>query len=289
MGAGLGFKDFTTGEVLTSADVDGYLMQGVWVFANAAARTAAVTSPQEGNASFLKDTNALEIYDGAAWVAYGAGDITGVTAGTGISGGGTSGTVTVTNSMATTIDAKGDLIVGTGADTFDRLAVGTNDYVLTAASGETTGMKWSAVPTANFTGCRIFNSTDTAIANNTTTAYTCNSESFDTDGYHSTATNTSRITIPAGKGGKYLLTAKLEWYSNNTGARYVGIGLNGGNNVAQFNTAAVNNQQTLCLTTLANLSVGDYVEMFAYQTSGGNLSLYGRTDLTYFEATYLGA
>lgn len=72
MGAGLGFKDFTTGEVLTANDVDGYLMQGVWVFASAAARTAAVTSPQEGNMSFLKDTNSTEYYDGAAWVAVGA-------------------------------------------------------------------------------------------------------------------------------------------------------------------------------------------------------------------------
>lgn len=80
------------------------------------------------------------------WTA--GGDITEVTAGTGISGGGTSGAVTITNSMATTIDAKGDLIVGTGADTFGRLAVGTNDYVLTAASGETTGLKWAAIPSA---------------------------------------------------------------------------------------------------------------------------------------------
>jgi hypothetical protein len=44
----------------------------VWVFASAAARTAAVTSPQEGNMSFLKDTNSTEYYDGAAWVAVGA-------------------------------------------------------------------------------------------------------------------------------------------------------------------------------------------------------------------------
>jgi hypothetical protein len=68
MAAGLGFKDFVTGEVLTAADVDGYLMQGVWVFADAAARTAAVTSPQEGNVSFLKDTNSTEYYSGSAWV-----------------------------------------------------------------------------------------------------------------------------------------------------------------------------------------------------------------------------
>jgi len=78
------------------------------------------------------------------WVTDAAGDITGVTAGVGISGGGTSGTVTVTNSMATAIDAKGDLVAGTGADTFARLAVGTNGYVLTADSVETTGLKWSA-------------------------------------------------------------------------------------------------------------------------------------------------
>ena len=72
MAAGLGFKDFVTGEVLTAADVDGYLMQGVWVFANAAARTAAVTSPQEGNMSYLKDTNSIEYYSGSAWVASGS-------------------------------------------------------------------------------------------------------------------------------------------------------------------------------------------------------------------------
>jgi hypothetical protein len=73
MAAGLGFKDFVTGEVLTAADVDGYLMQGVLVFADATARTAAITSPEEGQVSFLKDTNSTEYYDGSAWVAIGGG------------------------------------------------------------------------------------------------------------------------------------------------------------------------------------------------------------------------
>jgi hypothetical protein len=68
MAAPLGFKTFTTGEVLTAADTNGYLMQGVLVFANAAARTAAVTSPQEGQTSYLKDTDAIEVYSGSAWV-----------------------------------------------------------------------------------------------------------------------------------------------------------------------------------------------------------------------------
>jgi hypothetical protein len=145
MAAGLGFKTFNTGDILSASDVNGYLMQGVLVFASTAARDAAITAPAEGQFAFTKDTNSLFYYDGAAWVASGAtGDIEGVTAGTGISGGGTSGTVTITNSMATAIDAKGDLIVGTGADTFSKLTAGTNGYVLTADSAEATGLKWAA-------------------------------------------------------------------------------------------------------------------------------------------------
>ena len=136
MAAGLGFKTFTTGEVLTAGDVNGYLMQGVLVFATAAARNSAITSPQEGQFAFTKDTNGLWYYDGAAWVASGAtGDIEGVTAGVGISGGGTSGTVTVTNDMATTITTAGDLIKGTGSGTYNRLGIGSTGQVLTVASG----------------------------------------------------------------------------------------------------------------------------------------------------------
>ncbi|CAB4180196.1 hypothetical protein UFOVP1041_11 [uncultured Caudovirales phage] len=145
MAAGQGFKTFTTGEVLTAADVNGYLMQGVLVFASEAARDAAITSPQEGQFAYTKDNNSLWYYTGSAWAASGAtGDIEGVTAGVGISGGGTSGTVTITNSMATAIDAKGDLVAGTAADTFARLAVGSNDTVLTADSTTATGLKWAS-------------------------------------------------------------------------------------------------------------------------------------------------
>ena len=144
MAAGLGFKTFTSGEVLTAADTNGYLMQGINVFANASARTAAITSPQEGQYSYLKDTNALEYYDGAAWVGAPVGDITAVTAGTGISGGGSSGDVTITNSMATTIDAKGDLIAGTADNAFARLAVGSNGETIVADSSTSTGLRYQA-------------------------------------------------------------------------------------------------------------------------------------------------
>lgn len=68
--AGLGFKDFTVGQVLTSAQVDGYLMQQtVMVFADASARTTALSGVvAEGMFSYLKDTNSTEYYDGSSWI-----------------------------------------------------------------------------------------------------------------------------------------------------------------------------------------------------------------------------
>jgi hypothetical protein len=81
MAAPLGFKTFATGDVLTAADTNGYLMQGVWTFADAAARDAAVTSPQEGNMCYLKDTNAVQYYSGSAWVAVSSGGMTSIASG----------------------------------------------------------------------------------------------------------------------------------------------------------------------------------------------------------------
>jgi len=100
-----------------------------------------------------------------------AADISGITAGTGITGGGTSGTVTITNEMATTIDAKGDLVVGTGADTFGRLAVAsTAGYVLTVDSAEATGLKWAAPSGGKV--LQVVEAQRTTILNVTSTSYT---------------------------------------------------------------------------------------------------------------------
>jgi hypothetical protein len=105
-----------------------------------------------------------------AWITNDVGDITAVTAGTGISGGGTSGAVTITNSMATEITAKGDLIVGTGNAAFDNLPAGTNGHVLTADSTVSpTGLKWAA-PAGGGKVLQVVNAvTSTQTVNSTST------------------------------------------------------------------------------------------------------------------------
>jgi hypothetical protein len=69
MAAGLGYKDFLAGSVLTAADTNGYLAsQANMVFATAAARDAAITSPQEGMIAVLKDSDGVFMYNGTAWI-----------------------------------------------------------------------------------------------------------------------------------------------------------------------------------------------------------------------------
>ena len=101
-----------------------------------------------------------------------SGDITAVTAGTGISGGGTSGAVTITNSMATEITAAGDIIVGTGNATFDNLPIGSTGQVLTADTTVSPyKVKWAAAAGGGKVLQVVYGSTTTATTITSTTTF----------------------------------------------------------------------------------------------------------------------
>jgi hypothetical protein len=98
-----------------------------------------------------------------AFITPNVGDLTEVQAGTGISvADGTGPIPVVTNTVATAFDAKGDLVVGTGADTFAKLTVGTDGHTLVADSVETTGLKWVA-PASGGSNWSLLNAGGTAL------------------------------------------------------------------------------------------------------------------------------
>jgi hypothetical protein len=173
MAAGLGFKDFTTGEVLTAADVDGYLMQGIWVFASAAARDSAVTSPQEGNACYLKDTNQVLTYSGSAWVAVGGGS---------------------------PLTTKGDVY---GFSTVDaRIPIGTNGQILTADSTQALGLKWATAASAAPGSASATVATDQSTTSSTFADLTTAGPAVTiTTGTKALIIITAEMTVSANKGG----------------------------------------------------------------------------------------
>ena len=196
-----------------------------------------------------------------SWITNDVGDITEVTAGTGLTGGGTSGAVTLaidstvatltgtqtlTNKTLTspalttptisTIDAKGDLLAGTADNTIARLAVGANGTVLTADSGETTGLKWAA-PAGGLTLVK------------TQTIGTTVSSVTVTDAFSATYDN-YMIVVNGGVGsaastnlGLQLGATTTGYYSAGTVINYSNAGqtLASNNNAASFTRAGVMN------------------------------------------------
>ena len=189
------------------------------------------------------------------------------------------------------LTTKGDLYTFSTLDA--RLPVGSNNQTLVADSAEATGLKWAtpAASTPTFVGCRLFGTSAQSIPNNTNTAVTFNSETYDTDAFHSTSSNTSRITIPAGKGGYYLFSAGTRWPGGSTtGLRgqYLyknGVEIWAGTFFAPTNTTV---NETLIYTQIFSAVATDYFELYVFQNTGGAHDVQMGSAKTTLQATYLG-
>jgi hypothetical protein len=187
----------------------------------------------------------------------------------------------------TIFDAAGDLLYASAADTPARLAIGSTDQVLKVSGGIPA---WGAAPAASFVGASIYNTTSFSISNNTATRITMNSEFFDTDAFHDTSTNTARITIPAGKGGKYLVCMGGAYEASGTGVRAIFVYKNGSSFVELCNdTGVTGGVQTPRGSVIIELAVNDYIELFTQQTSGSTLTGYFREYEHPFQVQFLGA
>jgi len=158
------------------------------------------------------------------------------------------------------------------ANTNTRLGIGSTGQVLTVSGGiPSWATPTSATPT--FVGVKLNAVLKQSVTNNTDTAMIFDVEDFDTDGFHSNVTNNTRITIPAGKAGYYQIGGLIDFDNGAGGARTLRIKKNG-TTEKQIITTPNTVYPGATLETILYLAVGDYVQLFATQTSGTTQDLY---------------
>ncbi len=182
---------------------------------------------------------------------------------TAVSGGGG-----LTDPMTT----RGDVIIRNASNVTARLAIGSTGKVL---QSDGTDISWQT-PAPVAVGARVKRTTTQTITTATTTNIGFTAEDWDSDAFHDNSTNNSRLTVPTGKAGTYLITATVEWDvgGGNTGFRQINVNLNGATNIAMVNQGGTASEYTRQhISTIYRLIAGDYVELQGYHTRGSNLDV----------------
>lgn len=128
----------------------------------------------------------------------------------------------------------------------------------------------------NDVSCRAYNnsSPNQEIPDSTSTPIDLGAEDFDTDSMHDNVTNNTRITIPAGEGGKYLIVASCNFWGNASGIRGVSIRKNGSTFLrTKFGNPVGTVESVVEVLDVQLLAPGDYIEMLGYQSTGANLKI----------------
>jgi len=138
-----------------------------------------------------------------------------------------------------------------------------------------------------FKGCQVVRSSSESIPNSTNTDVSWNAEDIDVGSYHSTSSNSERVTIPSGGDGYYLVATTIQWEGNATGYRKVRIQVNGSTQregiVNDISEAEIFDQH---VAQVLHLEANDYITVEVFQDSGGALNVNADSVLS---VSFLGA
>lgn len=275
-------QTFTTGQVLTAAQMTS-LQQTAMLGGSASAKVASYT---------------LVAADAGTTVSMSNAGATTITVNTGLFAAGDTVTILNVGAGACTITA-GTATVSKPTNATLALVTSAGGVLYFTATGAATFLPFdvgAGASTPSFVGCKLYNSAAQSISTGTDTIVTFDSEDLDTNGFHSTSSNTGRITIPSGYAGKYLIYGYIGYTTiNSSGYRELNVLKNGTGNLVRNEDSGMpsvtnNYYPTPQITLILDLAVADYVELQAFQNSGISLNIGGFASMrSVFQCVYLGA
>lgn len=169
---------------------------------------------------------------------------------------------------------------------FTKIRVGNGD--LTDEGGGVLRLKTAADAVLNTSvlACRAKRSTTQGISQNTDTAIQLNAEDRDDGGFHDNSTNNTRMTIPSGKDGWYVMIGGIRWAGNSTaGFHDAWVRKNGTTELSHDRRSAHTTGSPANFSpavAVAYLVAGDYVELMAHQNRVASLNVEDTGDGTWF-------
>ena len=173
-----------------------------------------------------------------------------------------------------------DVMLNAALDTAEKTEL---DGIVAAHDGTPT-------PAMSEACARVFTTAGQSIVNAVWDTVDWESESYDMQSMHDSSVNPSRLTIPTGAGGKYVVTSSLSFQSAAGGNRGIRIQKNGVGEVRRVLTddSGLSEFVSTQVADVLNVADGDYLEIAAWQSSGGALALLTGADRNHFAMHKIG-